>query len=182
MRWLFSLPSVLLNTANDERKTALSVFYTARIALRYEYRPESKITVDCFLYDVTFHKWSGISVLTAGLSASGEGLSPHSVEFSPYSHAVFLWHPPLLLLLFIFRSPEWSLAFVLLLEFCVRLLSSLVDIATRYGLDDQGIESRWGRDFSSLLYNGYRVFFPGVKRPGRGVNHPPHLMPRLKKE
>jgi hypothetical protein len=25
----------------------------------------------------------------------------------------------------------------------------------------------WGPP--SLLYNGYRVFFPGVKRPGRGV-------------
>ena len=25
----------------------------------------------------------------------------------------------------------------------------------------------------SLLYDGYRVSFPGVKRPGRGVNHPP---------
>jgi hypothetical protein len=24
--------------------------------------------------------------------------------------------------------------------------------------------------------------FPGVKRPGRGVEHPPHLRPRLKKE
>ena len=24
--------------------------------------------------------------------------------------------------------------------------------------------------------------FPGVQRPGRGVNHPPHLAPRLKKE
>ena len=24
--------------------------------------------------------------------------------------------------------------------------------------------------------------FPGVKRPGRGVDHPPHLAPRLKKE
>jgi len=23
---------------------------------------------------------------------------------------------------------------------------------------------------------------PGVKRPGRGVDHPPHLAPRLKKE
>jgi len=23
--------------------------------------------------------------------------------------------------------------------------------------------------------------FPGVKRPGRGVDHPPHLAPRLKK-
>ena len=35
---------------------------------------------------------------------------------------------------------------------------------------------------SSLLYNGYRVSFPGVKRPGRGVNHPSYLAPRLKKE
>jgi hypothetical protein len=27
--------------------------------------------------------------------------------------------------------------------------------------------------YHSLLYNGYRVSFPGVKRPGRDVNHPP---------
>jgi hypothetical protein len=38
----------------------------------------------------------------------------------------------------------------------------------------------WGPP--SLLHNGYRVSFPGVKRPGRFVNHPPHLAPRLKKE
>jgi len=24
--------------------------------------------------------------------------------------------------------------------------------------------------------------FPGIKRPGRGVDHPSHLTPRLKKE
>ena len=35
---------------------------------------------------------------------------------------------------------------------------------------------------TSLLYNGYLVSFPGVKRPGCGVGHPPHLAPRLKKE
>jgi len=29
----------------------------------------------------------------------------------------------------------------------------------------------WGP--SSLLYNGYWVSFPGFKRPGRGVDHPP---------
>jgi hypothetical protein len=28
----------------------------------------------------------------------------------------------------------------------------------------------WGPP--SLLYNGYRVYFPGIKRPGRGVDHP----------
>jgi hypothetical protein len=65
-------------------------------------------------------------------------------------------------------------------------------IATRYGLDGSGIESRRGRDFPqpsrppwgppSLLYNGYRLIFAGVKRPGRGVDHPLHLDPRLKKE
>ena len=38
----------------------------------------------------------------------------------------------------------------------------------------------WGPP--SLLYNGYRVSFPDVKRPERGVDHPPHLTPRLKKE
>jgi hypothetical protein len=60
--------------------------------------------------------------------------------------------------------------------------SSSVGIATDYGLDRPGIESRWGEIFRTrpdrpwgspnLLYNGYRVF-PGVKRPGRGADHPP---------
>jgi len=53
---------------------------------------------------------------------------------------------------------------------------------TGYGLDGQGIESRWGEIFRtcpdrpwgppSLLYNGYRVF-PGVKS-GWGVTLTPH--------
>jgi hypothetical protein len=30
-----------------------------------------------------------------------------------------------------------------------------------------------------LLYNGYGDSLPGVKRPERGVDHPPHLAPRL---
>ena len=60
---------------------------------------------------------------------------------------------------------------------------SSVRLATRYGLEGPGIESRWRRDFPqpsrppwgplSLLYNGYRVSLPGVKRPGRCVDHPP---------
>ena len=55
---------------------------------------------------------------------------------------------------------------------------SVVGIATGYGLNGPGIESRWGGEIfrtcpdrpwgpSRLLYNGYRVF-PGVKS-GRGV-------------
>jgi hypothetical protein len=46
---------------------------------------------------------------------------------------------------------------------------SVVGIATRYGLDGPGIESRWGRDFPHpsrpVLYSGYRVF-PGGKVAG----------------
>jgi hypothetical protein len=58
---------------------------------------------------------------------------------------------------------------------------SSVGIATRYGLDGPGIESRWGARFSAPVQSG-----PGVhpisctmglswrvKRPGRGVDHPP---------
>jgi hypothetical protein len=61
---------------------------------------------------------------------------------------------------------------------------SSVGIGTLYGLDRPGIESRgvgeifrtrpdrpWGPP--SLLDCGYRVSFPGVKRAGRGVDHPP---------
>jgi hypothetical protein len=58
---------------------------------------------------------------------------------------------------------------------------SSVGIATDYGLDGPGIESRWGRDFShtSRPVLGHPASctmgtgsFPGVKRPGRGVGHP----------
>ena len=38
---------------------------------------------------------------------------------------------------------------------------SSVGIATRYGLDDPGIESRWRRDF------------PHLSRPALGPNQPP---------
>jgi len=51
---------------------------------------------------------------------------------------------------------------------CTMGRDSSVGIATRYALDDPGIESRWGEIFRtrpdrawcppSLLYNGYRVF------------------------
>jgi hypothetical protein len=30
------------------------------------------------------------------------------------------------------------------------------------------------------LFNGYRLSFPGVKRPGREVNHPPPSSPEVK--
>ena len=56
---------------------------------------------------------------------------------------------------------------------------SAVGTATRYGLDDPGIDSRWERDFPypsrpahPASYTTGTGSFPGVKRPGRGVDHP----------
>jgi hypothetical protein len=80
-----------------------------------------------------------------------------------------------------------------ILSLCHRDQKSSVGIATRYRLDSPGIESWWGVRFSapvqtgpvgppSLLYNGYWVSFPGVKQLGRGNDHLPHLVLRLKKE
>jgi hypothetical protein len=56
---------------------------------------------------------------------------------------------------------------------------SSVGRATRYELDGPGgaeifrtrPDRPWGPP--SLLDNGYWVSFPGVKRPGRGINYPP---------
>ena len=60
---------------------------------------------------------------------------------------------------------------------------SVVGIATAYGLDGPGIESRWGEIFCicpdwpwgqpSLLYNGYRVFPGGKVLPGREADLSP---------
>jgi hypothetical protein len=70
---------------------------------------------------------------------------------------------------------------------------SSVGIATGYGLEGPGIDSRLGGEIfrtcpnqpwgpPSLLYNGYRAF-PGLKS-GRGVTLTPHplLVPVVMKE
>jgi len=59
---------------------------------------------------------------------------------------------------------------------------SSVGIATRYGSGGPGIESHWRRDFpqpsgpalgpTQLPVQWVPSLSPGVKRPGRGVNHP----------
>jgi hypothetical protein len=69
---------------------------------------------------------------------------------------------------------------------------SSVGLATRYGLDGPGIESWWRARFSALIRTGPGAHqashtmgagsFSGVKRPGHGVDHQPHLTQRLKKE
>jgi len=70
------------------------------------------------------------------------------------------------------------------------MCNSEIGKAAGYVLDGPGIESRWEARFSELVQAGvvahpasYTVgtgSFPGIKRPGRGVYHPPHLVPRLK--
>ena len=62
---------------------------------------------------------------------------------------------------------------------------SSVGIATRYGLDGPGIESWWGRDFPPPSRPALGPTQPpvqwvpglswGVKRPGRGADHPPAI-------
>ena len=63
------------------------------------------------------------------------------------------------------------------------LCERAIGVATRYGLDGPGIESRWGTKFSAPVQSGPGTYpasyimgtgsFPGVKRPGHGVDHPP---------
>jgi hypothetical protein len=69
---------------------------------------------------------------------------------------------------------------------------SVVGVATRYGLDGLGIESRWGEIFRtcperpwgppSLLYNGYRVFPRGKEWLGRDADPSPPSGAMVKKE
>jgi hypothetical protein len=72
---------------------------------------------------------------------------------------------------------------------CIVGRDSSVGIATHYGLDGARIESRWGARFSAPVQIGPGAYpasytvgtgsFPGVKRPGCGVDHSPLLAPRL---
>jgi hypothetical protein len=53
-----------------------------------------------------------------------------------------------------------------------------------------GFETWWGEIFRSrpdrpsgppsLLFNEYRISFPGVRRPGRGVDHTPASSPEVR--
>jgi len=63
---------------------------------------------------------------------------------------------------------------------------SSVGITTRYGVDGPEIESRWGARFSATVQTGPWAHLtsctmgtgclPGVRRQGRGVDHPNHIV------
>jgi len=66
-------------------------------------------------------------------------------------------------------------------------------MATRYGLDSPGIESRcWGANFSAPVQTGPGAHptsctmgtgsLSGVKRPGRDVDHPPPSIAEVKEK
>jgi hypothetical protein len=67
---------------------------------------------------------------------------------------------------------------------------SSVGIATRYGLDGPGIESRWGARFFAPFQAGLGAHpasytmgsgsFPGVKRPMCGFDQPSPSRPEVK--
>jgi len=69
---------------------------------------------------------------------------------------------------------------------------SAVGIATRYGVDGSGIETRWGAKFFRLVqtvpgtypasYTMNTGSFQGANQPRRGVDHPPQLATKFKKE
>jgi hypothetical protein len=68
--------------------------------------------------------------------------------------------------------------------------NSSVGIATHYGLDGPGIESRWSRDFPHLSRPALGLTHPPVQwvpglsrvvmRPGRGVDHAPPYSAEVK--
>jgi hypothetical protein len=70
---------------------------------------------------------------------------------------------------------------------------SSVGIVSRYGMDGPGIEWRWGASYSARVETGpggcpasctrgTGSFRGGVKRPGRGVDHPPLSIAEVKEK
>ena len=108
--------------------------------------------------------WKDFTLVTIWLSS----LNQRNVMGTPDS-VLSSWTLKLLFVIHMFRGRDSS-----------------VGIATRYGLDGLGIESRWGCEIfrtrpdrpwgpPSLLYNGYTGSFLGLKRPGRGADNPPPI-------
>ena len=74
----------------------------------------------------------------------------------------------------------------------VLVRDSVVGIATGYRLEGPGIESQLEATFSAPLQTGPGIHpascrmitesFPGIKRPGRGVDHPPPLSTEIEEK
>jgi len=87
----------------------------------------------------------------------------------------------------LFITKDWKLSWLLN---SWRRWDSTASIATDYWSDDPGIESRWGARFSAPVQTGPGTHpascimgtgsFPAVKRPGRGVDHPPPYSSEVK--
>jgi hypothetical protein len=94
------------------------------------------------------------------------------------------------------RSSQWpclsSFSNIILYAFLTVGRDSAEGIATRRGLDGTRIESRWAPSYSAHVRIGPEVHptsctmgigsFPGLKLQGVAVEHPPYLVPRLKRE
>jgi len=85
--------------------------------------------------------------------------------------------------LFVHRVRTEKKRFLCFIKDCSR--DSSVGIATHYGLDGPETESRWGREFphpsrpalgpSQPPLQWVPGAYRGVKRPVRGVDHPPPI-------
>jgi len=100
----------------------------------------------------------------------------------------FTFSPRTNIYIVLYGCETWSLTYV-----CVCVCrDSLVVTATPYGLGGPGIESQWGARVSAPVQTGPGAHpasyimgtrsFPGVKRTGRGADHPPNLASKLKEE
>ena len=154
-------------------------------------RPGTHSGLLCFTTSSLYHSYSSVHLyfLPFLLSAILFSTLITSISFVLCPCTCDHFYPPIFLSLCGYISASCDLRCAELHLWCPDIA---VGIATSYGLESPGIESWWGEIFRtrpdrlwgppSLLYNGYRLSFLGVKRPERSVDHPPHLALRLKNE
>ena len=59
---------------------------------------------------------------------------------------------------------------------------NVAGIVTGYRLGGSAFKARFSRPFQTGLIHCILALFPGVKWPGCGINYPPSLVKKLKKE
>jgi len=90
------------------------------------------------------------------------------------------------------KFPESVFVTLFFLSPCLKIGAEIVGIVTMLRAGRFVVRSPVGARFSVPVqtdpvahpasYTMGTGYFPGLKRPRRGVDHPPHLQPRLKKE